>query len=267
MLTGTNPLFREETQPYPTATVPAGAGGTIPASLLTGTAGNLSSMLAGNLPPDVMNLIQQRGAEAGVASGLPGSGIMQNRTLRDLGLTSLDQSNMATKMLLPFFSSPLQTAELAFRESQGQRQSPTPGQASGPWMMPENRPPLYSPPTARPEPYARPTPSPFTGNVGQPDVGMELMKKYGPGAGFGMAPMGSGTIPSYGGSWNAGPLDVGGGNMFMGDPSQLSPEELFAYGLDQPVTSPMSADEADYLYGDTAQFAPVGDEDISYFGG
>jgi hypothetical protein len=218
---------------------------------------DLASALHGQLPPDVINLIQQRGAEAGVASGLPGAGISQNRTLRDLGLTSLNRMDAASALL----------AQYAFPKVQQQFREPsgTPGLAN-PWQLPETRAPLLQQPP-RPEPFARPVPSPFTGNVGQPDVGMELMKKYGPGAGFGMAPMGSGTIPGVGVNWNAGPLDIGGGNMFMGDPSQLSPEELFAYGLDQPVTSPMSADEADYLYGDTAQFAPVGDEDISYFGG
>lgn len=52
--------------------------------------GNIMSKLRGELPADVQNYIQNVAAQYGVASGMPGSGLMANRTARDLGLTSLD---------------------------------------------------------------------------------------------------------------------------------------------------------------------------------
>ena len=52
--------------------------------------GNISSELSGNLPPDVLNHIKDQSAAWGVSSGVPNSGIEGNRSLRDLGLSSLD---------------------------------------------------------------------------------------------------------------------------------------------------------------------------------
>lgn len=52
--------------------------------------GNILSKLSGELPKDVQDYIQNVGAQYGVGSGMPGSGLARSRTARDLGLTSLD---------------------------------------------------------------------------------------------------------------------------------------------------------------------------------
>jgi hypothetical protein len=46
------------------------------------------SKLKGQLSPDTVSAINDAAARFGVASGMPGSGLAHNRTLRDLGLTS-----------------------------------------------------------------------------------------------------------------------------------------------------------------------------------
>lgn len=50
---------------------------------------NISGLLAGQVPQDVVQQIQQRGAERGVATGMPGGPNMNTAWLRALGLTSL----------------------------------------------------------------------------------------------------------------------------------------------------------------------------------
>ncbi len=50
---------------------------------------NIGNELKGILPPDVLSLIRQQGAERGVAMGSPGSDNANAATLRALGLTSL----------------------------------------------------------------------------------------------------------------------------------------------------------------------------------
>lgn len=59
-----------------------------------GNALNVSkSEVSGQLPPDVINLIQQQAAERGIATGTAGSPNNDAAMLRALGLTSLDLSN------------------------------------------------------------------------------------------------------------------------------------------------------------------------------
>jgi hypothetical protein len=59
--------------------------------LETQSSAAIGSELSGALPPDVVNLIQQQGAERGVATGSPGSPNAEASTLQALGLTSLGQ--------------------------------------------------------------------------------------------------------------------------------------------------------------------------------
>lgn len=51
----------------------------------------IQSALRGEIPPDVVQQIGRRAAEAGVRGGTAGSEFASNRTLRDLGLTSLQR--------------------------------------------------------------------------------------------------------------------------------------------------------------------------------
>lgn len=51
--------------------------------------GNVQQYLAGQVPADVINLLQQQAAERGIATGLPGSQNANAAYLRALGLTSL----------------------------------------------------------------------------------------------------------------------------------------------------------------------------------
>ena len=50
--------------------------------------GDLMSELNGELSPATQQAIRQASAQFGVTSGMPGSGLMNNRTVRDLGLTT-----------------------------------------------------------------------------------------------------------------------------------------------------------------------------------
>lgn len=54
----------------------------------TTAASAISKQLGGQLSPGTINLLQDQGAQWGVASGMPGSGLARSRTARDLGLTS-----------------------------------------------------------------------------------------------------------------------------------------------------------------------------------
>lgn len=56
---------------------------------------NIQRMASGELPRDVENLVNRRAAEAGVVSGTSGSDFDKYRSLRNLGLTSLDVSGKA----------------------------------------------------------------------------------------------------------------------------------------------------------------------------
>lgn len=55
------------------------------------SSGNILSALKGEVPSDVVNLIQQSAAERGIATGVPGSPNTNAAYLRALGLTSLGQ--------------------------------------------------------------------------------------------------------------------------------------------------------------------------------
>lgn len=101
---------------------PAGAGapgapvvgpeGNLPTDLLGQTAGNLSGALRGELPADVLNLLQQQAAEYGVGGGTSGSQFAGYAGLRNLGLTSLDRMKHAENLLANQFMTPAQRAQL-----------------------------------------------------------------------------------------------------------------------------------------------------------
>lgn len=96
-------------------TTPAGTAGTNyyvpPQSLYSGVANSLQTALKGELPQDVVNQIQQRAAEFGVASGLPGSQFAGYQGLRNLGLTSLDRIKDAEKAISQTWMTPAQQAQ------------------------------------------------------------------------------------------------------------------------------------------------------------
>lgn len=60
------------------------------AGLRDKTTSNISSMLRGELPSDVENLINRQAAERGVSTGTSGSGFSEAGAVRNLGLTSLN---------------------------------------------------------------------------------------------------------------------------------------------------------------------------------
>lgn len=51
---------------------------------------SILSKLRGELSPDTLSAIQDASARFGISSGMPGSGLAQNRSLRDVGRTSMD---------------------------------------------------------------------------------------------------------------------------------------------------------------------------------
>lgn len=63
------------------------------------SSGNTLSNLKGEIPPDVLALIQQQAAERGVATGSPGSPNSNAAYLRALGLTSLQLQNQGEQNL------------------------------------------------------------------------------------------------------------------------------------------------------------------------
>lgn len=76
--------------------------------------------MTGQLPEDVVQAIQQRAAEFGVATGMPGSELAGYGGLRQLGLTSLDVLGNAAKYdITPYQQSVLQQQNLT--ESQRQQ--------------------------------------------------------------------------------------------------------------------------------------------------
>lgn len=56
---------------------------------------NIDAMSRGELPPDVQNMIQRNAAEMGVTTGTSGSDFDKYRSLRNLGLTSLQATDQA----------------------------------------------------------------------------------------------------------------------------------------------------------------------------
>lgn len=65
---------------------------------------NISQLLKGVVPTDVQNQIQNSAAQWGVASGMPGSGLAGNKSLRDLGLTSLQTQQTGLSDYMQFLS-------------------------------------------------------------------------------------------------------------------------------------------------------------------
>lgn len=57
--------------------------------------GNIASQARGELPQDVQNMIQRNAAEMGVTTGTSGSDFDKYRSLRNLGLTSLQVTDQA----------------------------------------------------------------------------------------------------------------------------------------------------------------------------
>ena len=81
-------------------------GGVLPSlPNLTATAGSVvGSELAGTVPTDVTQQIQNQAASWGVSSGMPGSGLSKNLSLRDLGLTSIGQQQAGQSNFLNLLS-------------------------------------------------------------------------------------------------------------------------------------------------------------------
>ena len=99
---------------------------------------NLNAQLKGQLPPDVVNRIQDANAAKAISGGYGGSGMHGARTARDLGLSSLQLTQTAmdsasrwmalnAQMAQPFmlnpssmFISPQQRIEYTFRNNENQ---------------------------------------------------------------------------------------------------------------------------------------------------
>lgn len=85
----------------------------------------IGSALSGEIPQDVQDQIQNSAAEQAVAGGMPGSSrisgsLYGNRTLRDVGLTSLNQQQTGIKDLLSLLQGYSGTAAPTFGQSQEQ---------------------------------------------------------------------------------------------------------------------------------------------------
>jgi len=94
------------TTPGAPAVIPPGYSGGIPAYTMGKATANINSALNGELPPDVIDQLRQHAAEFGVSSGLAGSDFSGYQGLKNLGLTSLQRQDEATKSLMPFFQTP-----------------------------------------------------------------------------------------------------------------------------------------------------------------
>lgn len=99
------PVTTPGTNPGATPGVPAYTGGMQPYNITKANA-NITAGLNGELPQDVIDQIRTQAAEFGVSSGLSGSDFSGYQGLRNLGLTSLQRQDEATKMTLPFMMTP-----------------------------------------------------------------------------------------------------------------------------------------------------------------
>lgn len=99
----------------------AGAPGMLPQPLLDQTASNLGGALRGELPQDVINMLQTEAAERGVGGGVGGSQFAEYGGLRTLGLTSLDRMRDAENLLAGQFASPRD--QMNFEQSRLDRES------------------------------------------------------------------------------------------------------------------------------------------------
>lgn len=83
---------------------PAAVESPIPATVFPQYYTNVRANLAGELPPDVLDLLQTQAAQYGIASGLPGSQFAGYRGLRNLGLTSLQRMDVGAQQMAPLFA-------------------------------------------------------------------------------------------------------------------------------------------------------------------
>lgn len=93
--------------------------------LTQSASGIIGDAMAGRLPTDVQNVINQGAATQAVASGMPGSNrragsLFGNRTLRDLGITSLQRQDAGVRDLLGFLQGVSGTAAPTFGQLQEQ---------------------------------------------------------------------------------------------------------------------------------------------------
>ena len=63
----------------------------------TGVSNVINSQLMGQLSPDTINQIKDQGAAWGVSSGMPGSQLADNNSLRNLGLTKFAVQNQGVQ--------------------------------------------------------------------------------------------------------------------------------------------------------------------------
>lgn len=85
----------------------------------------IGDAMSGRLPPDVQNLIRDNAATQAVLGGMPGSSnisgsLYGNRTLRDLGLTSLGRQDQGFKDFISILQGVSGTAAPTFGQAQEQ---------------------------------------------------------------------------------------------------------------------------------------------------
>jgi hypothetical protein len=250
-------LFADPTTGELSQTPPADSN----AALATQLRSNLSGALKGDLPPDVVQQIQQHAAEFGVASGLSGSQFAGYQGLKNLGLTSLDRASKAESELV----NPL----LGYHPLQVLPGTPQPfpqPQSNINWGQ-STSPVGVSAINSGGGPAGGRMPAPFVdprSGWGSPQTNVQsilgdIASKYGPIGATGSRPMG-GTLPAYGGTstgttgsewWNSAP-----------ELSGLTPEELSAYGnpayagLTAPELAELTPEERQDLTG--GQVSPYG---------
>ncbi len=93
--------------------------------LTQSASGIIGSALKGQVPTDVQNLINTQSANQAVLSGMPGTSTTRgtlagNRTLRDLGLTSLQRQDEGVKGLLGMLQGVSGTAAPTYGQLQDQ---------------------------------------------------------------------------------------------------------------------------------------------------
>lgn len=93
--------------------------------LSQGASSIIGDAMAGRLPGDVQNVIKSNAATQAVMSGMPGSSavggtLMGNRTLRDLGLTSLQRQDSGVRDLISMLQGVSGTAAPTFGQAQDQ---------------------------------------------------------------------------------------------------------------------------------------------------
>ncbi len=236
------------------------------AALATQLRGNLSGALKGDLPPDVVQQIQQNAAEFGVSSGLSGSQFAGYQGLKNLGLTSLNRAQQAEQELVnPLLGyHPLQILpNTALPPTSPQsnidwRASTSPVGTTGITGGGGNR--------TMPAPLQDPRAA-WAQQTGQDQnvngILAQLASKYGNlgaqgGVGFASPMSGGGTLPTYGtgssGDWwqNAGTGEAPSGNVGISSPGDFGGEA--GYPIPQyadtnvPAYDPLASDMEAYQY-------------------